>query len=74
MQADALAPGQNKYSSMSDCFRQSYRSGGWRSFYSGLGFTLVRPVPVASVILPTFDGTYYLLSRYLDAEGGEDGR
>ena len=66
LQADALAPGQNKYANMSDCFRVSYRQGGMRSLYSGLGFTLLRAVPVASVILPCYDATYYLLSQYVD--------
>jgi solute carrier family 25 carnitine/acylcarnitine transporter 20/29 len=66
LQADALSPGLNKYASMTDCFRVSYRQGGVRSLYSGLGFTLLRAVPVASVILPCYDATYFLLSQYCD--------
>ena len=66
LQADALAPGHNKYAGMTDCFRVSYRQGGIHSLYSGLGFTLLRAVPVASVILPCYDATYFLLSRYVD--------
>ena len=68
LQADALAPGKNKYSTMSDCFRQSYQKGGMRSLYSGLGFTLLRAVPVASVILPSYDATYWFLSKYVEEE------
>lgn len=66
LQADALAPGHNKYTGMTDCFRVSYGQGGIRSLYSGLGFTLLRAVPVASVILPCYDATYFFLSRYMD--------
>jgi hypothetical protein len=51
---------------MTDCFRQSYRAGGLRSLYSGLGYTLLRAVPVASVILPCYDATYHVLARHLD--------
>ena len=38
---------------------------GTRALYSGLTFTLIRAVPVASVILPTYDATYHFLSGYL---------
>lgn len=54
MQADALND-QRRYRGMWDCAVQSYRAGGVASLYQGLGFTLVRAVPVASVILPTYD-------------------
>lgn len=62
IQADALAPGKNKYAGVLDCFRQTVAEGGPRALFSGLGFTLLRAVPVASVILPTYDFCYYQLS------------
>lgn len=62
MQADALAPGQNKYSGTMDCFRKTVAQGGYRALFNGLGYTLLRAVPVASVILPTYDYTFYKLS------------
>jgi hypothetical protein len=40
-----------RYSGMLDCLKKSYKAGGLISLYTGLGFTLVRAVPVASVIL-----------------------
>lgn len=62
LQADALAPGKNKYAGITDCFRQTIAQGGTRALFNGLGFTLVRAVPVASVILPTYDWAFYNLS------------
>jgi hypothetical protein len=68
LQADALAPGQNRYSGLADCFRQTIAQGGVRALFNGLGFTLIRAVPVASVILPTYDWTFFHLSVALGVE------
>lgn len=50
---------------MLDCLKKSYKDG---RLYTGLGFTLVRAVPVASVILPTYDAAYYMLANMLKEE------
>ncbi len=50
---------------MMDCFRQTVAEGGPRALFNGLGFTLLRAVPVASVILPTYDWTFWTLSVVL---------
>jgi hypothetical protein len=42
---------------------------GVMGLYSGLGFTLLRAVPVASVILPTYDAIYHVLQEALAAQG-----
>lgn len=65
MMHDALSRADNRYTGMTDCFRKTYQNGGIRALYSGLLFTLLRAVPVASVILPTYDFTYHVLSQYL---------
>lgn len=68
LQADALAPGNNKYSGMMDCFRQTMAQGGLRAFFNGLGFTLLRSAPVASAVLPMYDYTFYTLAVLLGIE------
>jgi hypothetical protein len=40
-----------------DCAVKTFREGGVRAFFKGLGFSMVRAAPVASVVLPTFDMT-----------------
>lgn len=69
MQADALSKGPNRYKGTLDCIVQSYRSGGLGSLFQGLNVTLLRAVPVASVILPAYDASYWYLARYFDEEG-----
>lgn len=43
------------FSSTASCFRSLYLRGGVRALYSGLGYTLVRAVPVACAALVTYD-------------------
>lgn len=43
-----------------DCYHCAYmtwKEGGYRIFYRGLGYTLIRAVPVAGTILPMYDFT-----------------
>lgn len=56
---------------MVDCFKQTVAQGGPRALFNGLGFTLLRAVPVASVILPTYDLVFYQLSVLLGVEPPE---
>ncbi len=35
-----------KYKSAYDCAKQRYRQQGWKTFYRGLGITLLRSFPV----------------------------
>ena len=64
LQADALSrEHKRQYKGLVDCFLKSYRAGGLRGLYSGLSYTLLRAVPVASVILPSYDFVYHMLEE-----------
>merc|ERR550537_227012 len=43
------------HTSILSCVRDMYAQGGLGGFYRGVGYTLVRAVPVAAVTLPTYD-------------------
>lgn len=62
LQADTT---NSKYSSVSDCVYKTYQEGGVKAFTRGLGFTLIRAVPVASVILPIYETSKEALEVYL---------
>lgn len=47
MQTDGFGK-DRKYSSMRDCFAQTFRDGGARGFFRGLAPTLVRAMPVSA--------------------------
>jgi solute carrier family 25 carnitine/acylcarnitine transporter 20/29 len=47
---------------MWDCMTQTYRSGGTRALFSGLGITVVRSIPVNMAVFYTYE----LLNRYFD--------
>jgi solute carrier family 25 carnitine/acylcarnitine transporter 20/29 len=47
MQTDGFGKEQ-RYKSMRDCFRQTYRAGGLGGFWKGLAPTLVRAMPVSA--------------------------
>jgi solute carrier family 25 iron transporter 28/37 len=56
MQLDAfLPPSQQKYTSISDCFRQIVRSEGWRGLYVGTGARLAHVTPMAAVIWTSYE-------------------
>ncbi len=44
-----------KYTGTLDCFVKTYKEGGMRALYSGLGYTLLRAAPVAATILPIYE-------------------
>ncbi len=44
-----------KYKGTLDCLVKTYKEGGMRSLYSGLGYTLLRAAPVAATILPIYE-------------------
>ena len=44
-----------KYTGTLDCFVKTYKEGGVRALYSGLGYTLLRAAPVAATILPIYE-------------------
>jgi solute carrier family 25 (mitochondrial carnitine/acylcarnitine transporter), member 20/29 len=48
MQSDGFGVGSQRYSSMRDCFRQTWRGEGMRGFWKGIGPTLVRAMPVSA--------------------------
>jgi solute carrier family 25 carnitine/acylcarnitine transporter 20/29 len=46
---------------VSSAVRDTYASGGYRAFYRGLSFTLLRAAPVAGTVLPIYElGTKWL--------------
>jgi solute carrier family 25 carnitine/acylcarnitine transporter 20/29 len=47
MQTDGFGPNQ-KYRSMRDCFRQTWRAEGARGFWKGIAPTLMRAMPVSA--------------------------
>lgn len=61
MQSDGFGAGQ-RYSSMRDCFGQTWRREGWRGFWKGIGPTLVRAMPVSA-------GTFAVVELVMRALG-----
>lgn len=53
MQSDKFGKEQ-RYSSMRDCFGQTWRGEGLRGFWKGIGPTLFRAMPVSAGKLSTF--------------------
>ncbi|CEM16029.1 unnamed protein product [Vitrella brassicaformis CCMP3155] len=53
-----------KYEGFWHCARETWKEGGVRAFYRGLGFTLARAAPVACVVLPVYDVTHETLLRW----------
>jgi solute carrier family 25 carnitine/acylcarnitine transporter 20/29 len=47
MQSDGFG-GNQKFSSMSDCFKQTFRREGLGGFWKGIGPTLLRAMPVSA--------------------------
>jgi solute carrier family 25 carnitine/acylcarnitine transporter 20/29 len=47
-----------------DVARQIYQEGGIRAFYRGYYVTIIRAVPVAACVLPTYDLVYYKLRSW----------
>lgn len=50
-----IDPGRIQYANSTECVRAVYARYGWRGFFRGLGYTLVRAGPVAATILPMYD-------------------
>jgi len=48
MQSDGFGAKSQRYSSMRDCFGQTWRGEGMRGFWKGIGPTLVRAMPVSA--------------------------
>jgi len=46
---------QRLYKSTWQCFQITYKEGGLRALYSGIGYTIVRAAPVAATILPIYE-------------------
>jgi solute carrier family 25 (mitochondrial carnitine/acylcarnitine transporter), member 20/29 len=61
MQSDGFGAGQ-RYSSMRDCFRQTWRGEGIGGFWRGIGPTLVRAMPVSA-------GTFAVVELVMRALG-----
>lgn len=49
--------------SATDTAVQMYKSAGWKSFYRGMGVTLLRAGPVAAFVLPIYDVSLERLSK-----------
>lgn len=56
---------KTKYSSVGHCIAQTYREGGFKAFFRGLGYTLVRAGPVAGTVLPIYDWTKTYVDKRL---------
>ncbi|KAF2466703.1 mitochondrial carrier [Lindgomyces ingoldianus] len=61
MQSDGFGGGQ-KYKSMRDCFRQTWRAEGLGGFWRGIGPTLLRAMPVSAGTFATVEMTMRLIS------------
>jgi solute carrier family 25 carnitine/acylcarnitine transporter 20/29 len=59
MQSDGFGKGQ-RYKTMTDCFRQTWRAEGIRGFWKGLGPTLLRAMPVSA-------GTFAVVEMTMNA-------
>ena len=62
MQADGSG-GKLKYSGMTDCILKTYSTGGVRSFFRGIGPTLLRAFPTNAVIFPIYTFVSRAFSR-----------
>lgn len=61
MQTDGFGAAQ-KYSSMRDCFAQTYRAQGLGGFWRGIGPTLLRAMPVSACTFATVEFTMRLIN------------
>ncbi|KAF2272447.1 mitochondrial carrier [Westerdykella ornata] len=61
MQSDGFGAGQ-RYKSMRDCFRQTWKGEGVRGFWKGLGPTLLRAMPVSAGTFATVELTMRLIN------------
>jgi solute carrier family 25 carnitine/acylcarnitine transporter 20/29 len=52
-----------KYTNWRDCCAKTYAEGGLRTFYRGLGYTMVRAGPVSAASLTTYEYTKELFER-----------
>lgn len=59
---------RSKYSSVWHCVRCTWQEGGFRAFYRGLSYTILRAGPVAATILPIYDVTKAYLDHHLHPE------
>lgn len=59
MQSDGFGDKQ-RFKSMNDCFRQTWRAEGMRGFWKGIGPTLLRAMPVSA-------GTFFVAEMTLRA-------
>lgn len=61
MQTDGFGANQ-RYSSMRDCFAQTWRGEGMRGFWKGIGPTLLRAVPVSAGTFVTVEMVMKIIS------------
>eukprot|EP00924_Labyrinthula_sp_SR-Ha-C_P015310 snap_masked-scaffold_9-processed-gene-13.74-mRNA-1 protein AED:1.00 eAED:1.00 QI:0/0/0/0/1/1/2/0/284 len=57
-----------KYKNTKEFFNKTYTKEGIKGFYKGLGFTLMRAIPVACVTLPTYDYMQRFLLKLLHSD------
>lgn len=46
LQTDELVKGKEKFKGIRDCAKQRFKAGGFRTFYKGIGVTLIRSAAV----------------------------
>ena len=54
---------RTKYQSWRDCCVKTWREGGVRAYYRGIGYTLIRAGPVSAASLTTYEYTKELFER-----------
>lgn len=54
------------YETTLDCIKKSYQNEGPSVFFRGIGITLLRSVPVAVAVLPTYDFCMEFFTKQLD--------
>ena len=69
MQADGI-DGKYLYKGFTDCLIKSYRTGGFRGFFTGLGPTLLRAFPTNGIIFFVYD----LVSKFLSEKTATTGK
>lgn len=69
MQADG-SDGKYLYKGFTDCLIKSYRTGGFRGFFTGLGPTLLRAFPTNGIIFFVYD----LVSKFLSEKTATTGK
>ena len=52
MQSDKF--GELKYDSMTSCFKEQYRLGGWRAFFKGYVICMMRSFPVNAAAVTVY--------------------